>query len=77
MIGECGFTFFIYLLEIADEIFGVVAVGGVSKCAKSGVRICVIVFAAACWRTTDTFASDIRTGGDALGGFFGGLDKRT
>ena len=50
VVGECRFTFFIYLVVILDEIFRVVAGAfvGVLKCAKSGVRISVIVFATAC-----------------------------
>ncbi len=50
MVGECRFTFFVYLVVILDEIFGVVAGAfvGVLKCAKSSVRISVIVFATAC-----------------------------
>ena len=47
VVGERGITFFIYLVVIIDEIFGVVAVG-VLECAKSGmVVVSVIVFAAA------------------------------
>jgi hypothetical protein len=50
MVGECRVTFLMYLVVILDEIFGVVAgaFGGVSECAKSGVRVSVIVFATAC-----------------------------
>ena len=66
VIGECWVTFFIYLVVIIDEIFGVVAAVGVLECAKSDVAISIIVFAAACWRTTDTFTSNIRTRGDVL-----------
>ena len=66
VVGECWVTFFIYLVVIIDEIFGVVAVGRVSECAKSGMAVSVIVFAAACWRTADTFTSNIRTRGDVL-----------
>ena len=66
MVGECWVTFFIYLVVIIDEIFGVVAVGVVSECAKSGMAVSVIVFAAACWRTADTLTSDTRTLGDIL-----------
>ena len=76
VVGERGVTFFIYLIVIVDEIFGVVALAdGVSECAKSGMRISVIVFAAACRRTTNAFASDFRTSGNGLIGFFGGLGK--
>ena len=66
MVGERGITFFIYLVVIIDEIFGVVAVGVVSECAISGMAVSVIVFAAACWRTADTFTGNIRTRGDVL-----------
>ena len=65
VVGECGITFFIYLVVIIDEIFRVVAVG-VFECAKSGMVVSVIVFAAACWRTADTFTGNIRTRGDVL-----------
>ena len=61
VVGECWVTFFIYLLVVVDEIFGVVAVGGVSEYAKSSMCISVVVFATACGRTADTFAIDIRT----------------
>ena len=63
--SECGVVgkgcdvLFVYLVEIASEIFevdvGAWIGGGVLKCAKSGVSVSVIVFAAACWRTKDTF----------------------
>ena len=66
VVGERGITFFIYLVVIIDDIFGVVAVGVVSECAKSGMAVSVIVFAAACRRTADTFAIDTRTFGDIL-----------
>ena len=68
MVGECWVTFFIYLVVIIDEIFGVVAVGGVFECAKSGVAVSVILFAAACWRTADTFASNFRASGNVFSG---------
>ncbi len=47
VVGERGITFFIYLVVIIDEILGVVAVGGVSECAKSGMVVSVVVFTAA------------------------------
>ena len=63
--SECGVVgkgcdvLFVYLVEIASEIFevdvGAWIGGGVLKCAKSDVSVSVIVFAAACWRTKDTF----------------------
>ena len=77
VVWECGVTFFIYLIVIIDEIFGVVALGGgVSECTKSGVVcISVIVFAAAYRRTTNAFASDFRTCSDILFAIAGCLDK--
>ena len=75
VVWERGVTFFIYLIVIIDEIFGVVAVGCVSECAKSGVYISVIVFAAAYRRTTNAFASDFRTCSDILFAILGCLDK--
>ncbi len=75
VVGECWFTFFIYLIVIIDEILGVVAVGRVLECAKSGVSVSVIVFAAACWRTAHTFASNFCTCGDALIYFTRGINK--
>ena len=62
VVGEGCHVLFIYLFEVADEIFEVgagagvgVGVGDVLKCAKSVVSVSVIVFTAACRRTTDTF----------------------
>lgn len=75
VVGERGLTFFIYLLIIVDEILGVVAVGGVLECAKSGVCICVVVFTAACWRTTNAFTADMCARGDALIFMVAGLNK--
>ena len=75
VVGECWVTFFIYLLVVVDEIFGVVAVIGGSEYAKSGGRVSVVVFAAACCRTADTLTTDMRTLGDILLDIFGGLDE--
>ena len=75
VVGKRGLTFFVYLLVVVDEILGVVAVGGVSECAKSGGCICVVVFTAACWRTKDAFVTNTRTRGDALIFLVVGLDK--
>ena len=75
VVGECWVTFFIYLLVVVDEIFGVVAVIGGSEYAKSGGRVSVVVFTAACCRTADTFATDMRTFGDISTGIAGGLDE--
>ena len=71
MVGERGVTFFVYLLVVVDEILGIVAVAGVSEYAKSGGRISVVVFTAACRRTANTFAIDMRTLGDILIDIFG------
>ena len=75
VVAECGITFFIYLSEVVDEILSVVAVGSVLERAKSGVRISIVVFTAACWRTADTFATNIRACGDILSCLTRGLDK--
>ena len=75
VVWECWVTFFIYLLIVIDEILGVVVVGRVLECAKCGVSVSVIVFAAACWRTAHTFASNFCTCGDALICLIFGLDK--
>ena len=75
VVWECWVTFFIYLLVIVDEILGVVAIGGVLECSKSGMAVSVVVFAAACCRTADTFTTDMRTCGDALICLTRGLDK--
>ena len=75
VVWECWVTFFIYLLIVIDEILGVVAVGGGSECAKSGGRVSVVVFTAACRRTADTFTTDMRARGDALICLIFGLDK--
>ncbi len=61
VVGEGCDVLFVYLFEVADEIFevgagvGVGWVGGVLECAKSGVSVCVVVLATACRRTTDAF----------------------
>ena len=75
VVGERGLTFFVYLLVVVDEILGVVAIGGVLECAKSGGCICVVVFTAACWRTKDAFVTNTRTRGDALIFLVVGLNK--
>ena len=75
MVGECWFTFFIYLIVIIDEILGVVVVGRVLECAKSGVSVSVIVFDAACWRTAHTFASNFCAQSNVLICLIFGLDK--
>ena len=71
VVGECWVTFFIYLLVVIDEILGVVAVIGGSEYAKSGGRVSVVVFTAACCRTADTLTTDMRTLGDILIDIFG------
>jgi len=61
VVGESCDVLFVYLVEVASEIFevgagvGVGWIGRVLKCAKPGVSVSVIVFAAACRRTKDTF----------------------
>ena len=75
VVAERGVTFFIYLSEIVDEILGIVAVGSVLERAKSGVCISIVVFTAACWRTADTFATNMRACGDMLSCLTRGLDK--
>ena len=52
VVGEGCDVLFVYLFEVADEIF---EVGAVLECAKSVVSVSVIVFTAACRRTTDAF----------------------
>ena len=75
VVGERGVTFFVYLLVVVDEILGVVAVGGVLECAKSGAAVSVVVFTTACRRTADTFATDMRACSDILICLTRGLDK--
>ena len=60
VVGESCDVLFVYLVEVAGKIFevgagvGVGWIGCVLKCAKSGVSVSVVVFAAACRRTKDT-----------------------
>ena len=56
VVGKGGVTFLIYLLEIFDKIFGVVAEALVLKYAKIVRRVSVIVLATAYTRAADTFS---------------------
>lgn len=54
VVGKGGVTFLIYLLEIFDKIFGVVAEALVLKYAKIVRRVSVVVLATAYTRAADT-----------------------
>jgi hypothetical protein len=78
-----------YLVKIGDEIFGVVAHGVLvsvsvlvsersrigAKCAKSVVRVRIIVLTAACGRTANGGFGYFRTSCDVFGGLLSGLDE--
>jgi hypothetical protein len=87
VIGECSETVYMYLVKIGDEIFGVVARGVLvsvlvsersrvgAKCAKSVVRVRIIVLTAACGRTANGGFGYFRASCDVFGGLLGGLDE--
>jgi hypothetical protein len=87
VIGECSETVYMYLVEVVDKVLGVVAHGVLvsvlvsegnreaAKCAKSVVRVRIIVLTAACGRTTNGGFGYFRTSCDVFGGLLGGLDE--
>ena len=66
MIRKCGVTFFVYLEKVLDQLVGAVGGGGVFEYTKSGVCIIIVVFATACRRTANTFASNMSAFGDVF-----------